>query len=94
MKEITKKQLEVAIQEALEEGRDWCRLDTSHCYQIKMDISDGSIWVDLLDENHWKVYRDDSIVTLYKTASTIKEMEAGYLEAAIIKLTAAGWVIK
>ena len=55
MKEIRKEQLEAAIKKALEEGRDWCRMDFGHCYQIRIDTADGTIWIDLLDENHWKV---------------------------------------
>ena len=94
MKEIRIDQLEAAIKEALEEGRDWCRMDFGHCYQIRIDTADGTIWIDLLDENHWKVYHSDSITTLHSIGQTVEEMEAGCLADAITKLADAGWTIK
>ena len=99
MKEIRKEQLKAAIKKAFREGRDWCRIDFGHCYQMRIDIADGMIWVDLTDENHWKVYHSDSITTLHpgnlhSVGQTVKEMEAGYLADAITKLADAGWTIK
>lgn len=94
MKEIRRENLETAIKKAFKEGRDWCRLDIGHCYQIKMDLSDGSIWPDLSDENHCKVYRSDSIATLHGLGWTVEDVEASYLADAVSKLTDAGWTIK
>lgn len=94
MKEMRREELEKSIKKALEEGRDWCRIDISHCYQIRMDLSDGSIWTDLSDENHWKVYRSDSIATLNGLGRTVEEEETSYLADAITKLADVGWTIK
>ena len=41
MKEMRREELEKSIKKALEEGRDWCRIDISHCYQIMINTADG-----------------------------------------------------
>lgn len=94
MKEMRREELEKSIKKALEEGRDWCRIDISHCYQIMINTADGAIWTDLSDENHWKVYRSDSITTLHGLGWTVEDVEASYLADAITKLADAGWTIK
>ena len=94
MKEIRRENLETAIKKAFKEGRDWCRIDISHCYQIRINTADGAIWPDLSDENHCKVYRSDSIATLHGLGWTVGDVEASYLADAVSKLTDAGWAIK
>ena len=94
MKEMRRGELEKSIKKALEEGRDWCRLDIGHCYRLMINTDDATIWADLLDVNHWRNYQDDSITSLYSIDGTIEEMETDYLKDAITKLTDAGWIIK
>lgn len=94
MKEIRRENLETAIKKAFDEGRDWCRLDIGHCYRLMINTDDSAIWADLSDENHWKVYRSDSITTLHGLGWTVEDVEASYLADAVSKLTDAGWTIK
>lgn len=94
MKEIKREQLEASIKKAFEEGCSWCQLGIGHCYRLMISADDATVWADLLDENHWKVYQNDNIFPLYSVESTTEEMESNYLEDAVTRLIAAGWEIK
>ena len=93
MKEIKREHLASTIKKAFEEGRDWCQLNTRHCYNLMINVDDATVWVNLMDENHWKVYQDDSIYELHSMEGTVEKMETHYLEDAISKLMSAGWSI-
>ena len=55
MKEIKREHLASTIKKAFEEGRDRCQLNTRHCYNLMINVDDATVWVNLMDENHWKV---------------------------------------
>ena len=91
MREVPKIKITKAVKKAFEEARDWCRVGYNNYYAMRIDVSTAEIWVDLLFESNWKSYRDSDIHRLETTGLLLEDIENGYVNDAIKKLTEAGW---
>lgn len=91
MKEISKSIIKKTVKKKFEEAKDWCKLRHNNYYVMRIDIETGEIWVDLLFESNWKSYGDSDIRRLETTGLLLEDMENGYVNDAIKKLTEAGW---
>lgn len=94
MKTIKRKKIEDAIKKEYALAREFCSHDFGRYYKMMINTDDGDIWSDVfLSENEWKVYRDDSVLSLSGNGWTVKEIESAYIKDAIGLLTETGWVI-
>ena len=94
MKTIKRKKIEDVIKKEYALAHKFCSHDFGRCYKIMIDTDDGDIWSDVfLSENEWKVYHDDSVLSLSGNGRTVKEIESAYIMDAIGLLTETGWVI-
>lgn len=94
MKEISRKEITKTIKGLVREGREWCSYDHFRYYKIMLDTDDGDIWIDVfLDTNEWKRYHLDTIVKLDYFPGYTRETVQGYVDSAIERLEAAGWII-
>lgn len=91
---ISKKAITRQVRKEYKEGRKWSNLRQDHCYVLMIDVSDGEIWADCLDVNHWKRYESDTVtrLNLYEAESyePVKRVEELYVELAVEKLKKAG----
>lgn len=94
MKKISRKSIEKMVKKEYREAYEWCSYSPFRYAKMMIDTSDGDIWADVfLNENEWKRYHSNTIISLGHISRYIRDAEAGYIEDAIEKLQDAGWII-
>lgn len=95
IKKIKRKTIEKKVKEEYTAAREFCSYNFGRYYKMMIDTDNGCIWSDVfLSENDWKVYHDDSIISLDGLGWTVDEKEVAYVSSAIRLLTEAGWTIE
>lgn len=84
MKEKKIKMKLKGYKKALEQYRDWLSLNYFHRAKIMMDLSDGTVWIDIFtDCNSYNVYHSDTIISL--SDYILEREDEGELNMALLK---------
>lgn len=88
MKQIKKSDIEKKIRSEYREGKKWIQCGRGRYFVMMIDLDDGEIWSDCMEESNWKCYHSDSIHMM-----DVEYSAYDYVKAAIQMLLRSGWEV-
>lgn len=93
MKEISRKQINEAVEREYTEGLNRERLHLGNYFDMMIDTDDASIWSAVYDNSSWGVHHSSTIHHLEKEGKCDECAMAYCADQAVKLLKAAGWII-